>query len=589
VNAYGLRLRSVPFFSAVKEYCIDRPYNMTCARSDLLAGITVALTGVPLAMALALAAGLPPEMGLYGALIAGFVAALVGGSALTVTAPTTAFVVVIYPIMQKYGMSGVLTTGFLTGIILLAMGAARLGRLINFMPEAVTMGFSVGVAIVIVSLQLKDFLGIPIDNLPIVFTQRIEILIRHLVDCRWQEALIGIATLSVFLLARNNRLNVPHALLALLTGLMLSFLLRGLDVSVETVGERFSYINTNQNDFFGLLPGFIWPWKSSISSGATQWLSINSLGDISSAAFALAMLAAMEAMLTSLVLKDLTWKRSYPNGELLGMGLSNLLGAFLSAMPISAALSRSVANATAGGKTPVASMVNAFVVLLVLIFLAPLLAEFPVAMLAGLLVGVAWTLSALPKVVERLNKALWSDRLVFITGVLLTVFYDMVAAITAAVLLACVLFVKEIANATRSKNITHDKTYLPEGIATGWVAYRVCGPLFFAAADRVFADLEDETIPAKGVLICMDAVNMIDAGGLVAMERFITVLSKRQQRLLIADVQFQPLRMFAKAKLRPKKNVRFCASLVEALDEATHWDYLTNDLVLQKELPLSNS
>lgn len=546
-------------------------YNRQKLMKDLLAGVTVGIIAIPLAMALAIASGVPPQYGLYTAIIAGFVIALTGGSRFSISGPTAAFVVILYPIALKYGLSGLLLASVLAGVMLVAMALFRLGRLIEYIPESVTLGFTSGIAIVIVILQLKDFFGLPLDTLPEHFVDKIRVLVEALPDMAWASVLVAAVTLLVMIGWRRLNTPIPPHLPALLVGTLLGMLLLHLGADLATVSSRFSYVTSDGSLAAGVppyLPYFDWPWNRPGPDGVALSFSWQLTKDLVAAAFAIAMLGAIESLLCAVVLDNASGRRHSANSELLGQGLGNIITPFFGGITATAALARSSANFNAGAQSPIAAMVHALVVLLALLLLTPLLAYIPMAALAALLVMVAWGMSEAPKAVHLLKTAPRSDVLVFLVCLSLTVILDMVIAITAGILLATLLFMKDIAAMTKVTDLSKNRKQVEKPLPAGWKVLKISGPLFFAAADRIFAEIGLLSAQQRGLLLYMDGVPLLDAGGLAALEKLRAQCRKNKVELLIADLQFQPLKTLAKAGVQPEPGVlTFYPTLREALEQ----------------------
>jgi len=564
-------LFSLRLAHAFREACIDERYTTVRLGRDVMAGITVGIIAIPLAMALAIASGVPPQYGLYSAFIAGFVIALTGGSRFSVSGPTAAFVVILYPVAQTYGLGGLLLASLMSGVLLIIMALMRLGRFIEYIPEAVTLGFTGGIAVVIATLQVKDFFGLEIAQMPEHYWDKLAAVGQAIPELDAMATLVAVVTLSVMLLWPRLRTPIPPHLPAVVIGSLLALVLNSNGAAVETIGSRFSYLMQDGSLASGIppfLPDFAWPWNRPGASGETLGVSWSMVQELLPAAFAIAMLGAIESLLCAVVLDGMTGKRHSANSELLGQGIGNVIAPFFGGITATAAIARSAANYRAGAESPVSAMVHALVVLLALVSLAPLLAYLPMAAMAALLIMVAWNMSEAPKSLHLLKTAPRSDMLVFITCFSLTVLLDMVIAITTGILLAAVLFTREMARMTRVTDITGGKRVAGAGLPDGWQVFKINGPLFFAAADRVFGELAQLSASARGFILYMDGVTILDAGGLSALNKLIDTCRQDGTQVVIADLQFQPLRTLARAGVTPEEGVvRFYPTLDEALSE----------------------
>ncbi|MCG7198300.1 C4-dicarboxylic acid transporter DauA [Marinobacter pelagius] len=562
-------LFSLRIAHAFREACLSERYTARRFGRDVMAGITVGIIAIPLAMALAIASGVAPQYGLYTAFIAGFIIALTGGSRYSISGPTAAFVVILYPIAQGYGLGGLLLATLMSGVLLLIMATMRLGRFIEYIPESVTLGFTGGIAVVIATLQVKDFFGLPVTSMPEHYWEKLTVLADALPAVDGMSTLVAVSTLAVMLLWPRLRTPVPAHLPAVLVGSGLALWFNANGAGIETIGSRFSYLLPDGSQGAGIppfLPEFAWPWQQPGPDGQALGLSWDMLRELLPAAFAIAMLGAIESLLCAVVLDGMSGKRHSANSELMGQGLGNLVVPFFGGITATAAIARSAANYRAGAESPVAAMVHAGVVLLALVSLAEVLAYLPMPAMAALLVMVAWNMSEAPKAVHLLKTAPRSDVLVFLTCFGLTVALDMVIAITTGVLLAAVLFMREMAQMTRVTDITTTERIVREGLPEGWRVFKINGPLFFAAADRIFGELAELSRQARGVVLYMDGVTVLDAGGLSALTKLIGACRDSGSQVVIADLQFQPLRTLARADIKPEQGVsRFYPTLDAAL------------------------
>nr|WP_232849931.1 C4-dicarboxylic acid transporter DauA [Bowmanella yangjiangensis] len=561
---------------AFRETCLSGEYGKGQFRQDLFAGISVGIIAIPLAMALAIASGVAPQHGLYTAIIAGFVIALSGGSRLSISGPTAAFVVLLFPITSQYGIAGLLVATLGAGLILIMMALLRLGRFIEYIPESVVLGFTCGIALVIAILQIKDVFGLPIAQLSDQFLYKVPQLILALPDLDWPSLAVAATTLLIMLLWPRLRLPVPGHLPALLAASLLAWGLVQAGFEVDTIGSRFSYILADGSQGMGIpsvLPAFQWPWMYVEEGQPGLTLSWQLVKDLLPAAFAIAMLGAIESLLCAVVLDGMTGQRHSANSELLGQGIGNLVVPFFGGITATAALARSAANVRAGGVSPMSAMLHALTVLAALMLFSDILAFVPMSAMAALLLVVAWNMSEAHKALHLLRTAPRTDIWVFLTCFLLTVALDMVIAITAGILLAAMLFVKDIAEMTKITDITQSKRLIGKPLPQGWSVFKINGPLFFAAADRVFGELSTLCEDRQGFVLYMDGVTLLDAGGLAALNKLISQCQRKNTQIWIADLQFQPLRALAKAGVKPIPGViAFYASLADALQDLADAD-----------------
>ncbi|MGY6037408.1 C4-dicarboxylic acid transporter DauA [Aeromonas sp. AE23HZ002T15] len=561
-------LQGVKLAIALRQSCIDEPYSVARFGRDLIAGITVGIIAIPLAMALAIASGVPPQHGLYTAIIAGIVIAVTGGSRYSISGPTAAFVVILYPVAQQFGVGGLLMATLLSGFFLVAMGMARLGRLIEYIPPSVTLGFTGGIAIVIATLQIKDFFGLHVTEMPETYIGKVEALVQALPSWQWGDTLVGVATLAVLLLWPRLRLPVPGHLPAVLVGVGLGFGLHRMGVDVATIGSKFSYTLADGTQGMGIppiAPTLMMPWSLPGPDGTPVVWDLAAIERLLPAAFSMAMLGAIESLLCAVVLDGMTGRKHSSNGELVGQGLGNILAPFFGGITATAAIARSAANVRAGATSPISGIVHALVVLAAILVLAPWLSWLPLSAMAALLLLVAWNMSEAHKVVDLIRRAPRSDVLVLLVCLSLTVIFDMVIAITFGVILASLLFMREIAKMTKLHNLAEHRRYAGE-VQAETLVYKINGPLFFAAAERVFGELLAQVKEHKTLVLQMEAVSILDAGGLSAFQQFAKRMAKAGVRVRVAELQFQPLKTLARAKVRPiPGELEFYGSLEEAI------------------------
>ncbi len=527
-------------------------YDHKALLSDLVAGITVGVIAIPLAMALAIASGVAPQYGLYTAMIAGAIIALTGGSRFSISGPTAAFVIILHPLAATYGLAGLLLASLMAGAILVAMAYARLGRFIEYIPEAVTLGFTGGIAIVIVVLQVPDFLGLTVAEMPEHFVGKLAVIGTHLARFDGGSTLIAVFTLVLLLAWPALVTRIPPHLPALVLACIFAAVLDGLGIEVETIGSRFHYLLPDGAEAAGVppyLPYFDWPWNRAGVDGQPLTLSLDLVSDLLPTAIAIAMLGAIESLLCAVVLDGISGKRHSANSELMAQGLGNLVVPFFGGVTATAAIARSAVNFKAGATSPVAALVHAAVVLLGLLLLADALAYVPMPAMAALLMVVAWNMSEAPKSVKLVRKSPSGDVAVLLTCLSLTVFFDMVIAITVGILLASLLFMKEIASLTRVVDISGSREFVHRPLPENCKVFKIRGALFFAAADRIFGELSHEIRALDGCILHMQYSSYLDAGGLSAIEKLMAHCEKHGVPIRFSTWQFQPLKTLARARV----------------------------------------
>ncbi|MFT6330192.1 MAG: SulP family sulfate permease [Bermanella sp.] len=552
--SHRVHLFSLRIAHALRDTLNEAPYGLTTFTKDLMAGITVGVIAIPLAMALAIAIGVAPQYGLYTAIIGGFFIPLTGGSRYSVSGPTAAFVVILYPVVQQYGIAGLLIASILAGIILVMMALLRMGRYIEYIPEPVTLGFTGGIAVVIATLQVKDFFGLTITAMPENFTGKIMVLTEALPDFSLWPLIVGLVTLTVMMLWPRLKTSIPAHLPAVVVGSLIAFTFNRQGLDVATIGSTFTFTlsdGTLGSGIPSVLPNFQWPWLRTQANEAVLVLSWQLAQDLLSAAFAIAMLGAIESLLCAVVLDGMSGKKHSANSELLGQGIGNIITPFFGGITATAAIARSAVNFKTGAKTPIAAMVHAIVVFISLVSLSSVLAYLPMASMAALLIMVAWNMSEAPKALHLLAKAPRSEIFVFMVCFSLTVLFDMVIAITTGIVLASLLFMKQIAEMTKIQDITEHNKLVNLEVPDGWKVFKINGPLFFAAADRVFGELSQLCNKEQGVVLYLDGVSILDSGGVAALNKFIDKCGKSDTYIYLADFQFQPLKTLAKSGFRP--------------------------------------
>lgn len=562
-------LFSLRLAHALREACLKGSYNARSLSQDLISGLTVAIIAIPLSMALAIASGVAPQYGLYTAAFAGFIIALTGGSRYSVSGPTAAFVVLLFPIATQYGLAGLLVATMLSGIMLIAMAYARLGRLLEYIPNSVTLGFTGGIAIVIATMQLKDLLGLSITEMPELFFSKVQAIVMHLPTLSFASTLVAGMTLTVLLLWPKFKLPLPAHLPAVLIAGVLAFFLNQLGFTVETIGSRFSYHLITGETGHGIppvLPHLMAPWLREGPNGLPLTLDLNLIIELLPSAFAIAMLGAIESLLCAVVLDGMSGTKHSANSELLGQGIGNIVAPLFGGIPATAAIARSAANLKSGAVSPLSAAIHAIAVLAAIAFLAPLLSYLPMPAMAALLLMVAWNMSEAPKALNVIKYAPKSDVIVLLVCLSLTVVFDMVIAITAGVLLSAVLFMRDVARMTRVVDVSEQYQVELDACMGDWSVYRINGPLFFAAADRIFGELSLQITQGRGIILQLEGVTVLDAGGYSALNKLTRKAIKRGAKLYITDLQFQPLKTLKRAQFEPTLgSVQLFPTLTDAL------------------------
>jgi sulfate permease, SulP family len=557
--------RPFPIAVALRR-ALSQGYGFEKLRSDLMAGLVVGVVALPLSMALSIGVGAPPQHGLYTAIVAGFVVAATGGSKHQVTGPTAAFIVILAPIMTKHGLGGLLTAGLLAGLILIAMGIGRLGKLIEFIPHPVTTGFTAGIAVVIATLQIKDVFGLPVASMPESYTEKIEALWGARSGASLIELMIAMTTLALLIglpkLLPQLVKYVPAPLIAIVTVSIGVTVLRSVEPSlvIATIGSRFQ-MEIGGEIILGIPqipPMPMLPWGD-------EGFSLGRIRELMPSAIAIAMLGAIESLLSAVIADGMTGKKHDPDAELVGLGIGNVLAPFFGGIAATGALARTATNVRSGAQSPIAAITHAMVVLLAVLLLAPLVSYIPMASLAGLLLLVAWNMSEVRHFANIVRVAPKSDVFVLVSCFLLTVIFDMVVAVTAGVVLASLLFMRRMADLTSARvlgaNAGESNFDMPAGVSL----YEIAGPLFFGAAEKAMGAIQEVGGSERVIVLNLEHVPALDVTGLVAFESVLKKLKAGKKRVILAGVQPQPMSVLERAELTKHFDH---LSITENLDEA---------------------
>lgn len=522
--------RAFPPLASALRQTLAEGYRAADLRQDLLAGLAVGIIAVPLSLALAIASGVPPQHGLYTAFIGGTLIALAGGSRFNVSGPTAAFVVILFPIAQQHGLGGMLVAGVMAGLLQVALGWGRMGRLIEYIPHPVTTGFTSGIAVVIASLQLRDFLGLRDITGSAHFTERLREIAGALPLTNAPELLLGAATLAVMILWRRSRLPMPPYLAGAVFAGLSAWLLKTQwpELGITTIADRFHYPldGVEHAGIPALLPAFAWPWHLPGPGGAPLHLSLNLLRELMGPAFAIAMLGSIESLLCAVIADGMTGRKHDPDAELVAQGLGNVIVPLFGGIPATGALARTAASIRAGARSPFASVAHGLFVLAVMVTLAPLLSWLPMCGLAALLLKVAWNMSERRNFLRIVRVAPRGDVLLLLVCFGLTVMFDMVVAITTGVVLGSLMFMHRMAKVSTVNLIGEGHPQAPAGLPKDVRFYEIAGPLFFGAAERAVSGLRNHDRGVRALILDLSAVPTIDASGLVALEDLIDDLNE---------------------------------------------------------------
>jgi sulfate permease, SulP family len=535
--------------------CLREGYPLQILRKDIPAGLTVAILSFPLAMALAIASGVAPERGLYTAVIAGFLISLLGGSRHQIGGPTGAFVVIVYSIVQQHGYDGLAIATIMAGIMLIVMGFAQFGSMIKYMPYPLITGFTAGIAVVIFSLQVPDFVGLPLPSLPADFIDKWKLYFATLHLIHWPTFSIGMITLGIILLLRKYYPRWPGFLIAISISTVLVYL---LNLNVATIGTRFGNIPNH-------LPTFSIP-------SIPAWDKVVTLMPV---AFTIALLAGLESLLCAVVADGMTGRKHKSNIELVAQGIANIASILGSGIPATGAIARTATNIKAGGQTPFAGVFQAAFVALFLVILTPLARWIPMGSLAALLMIIAWNMSESRHFLYLMH-APKSDKAVLLATFLLTIFADLVVAIQVGVVLAALLFMKRMSDVTELKYgmplIQEDaddvenmvETTTPLTIPEGIEVFQINGPFFFGATTLLNDVLNQIQVQSHTFILRMHNVPFIDATGAHALEEFLLRCRKMEISVILVGAQKQPLQVLKQMHLVEK--LKIAKSLRSALD-----------------------
>ncbi|MBS9402812.1 C4-dicarboxylic acid transporter DauA [Halomonas sp. TRM85114] len=568
-QAYRFPLPGHALISAWRE-----GYGLAEFRRDLMAGLTIGIVAVPLSMALAIATGVPPQHGLYTAIVAGAIIALTGGSRFNVSGPTAAFVVILFPIVASHGIGGLLLATLMAGLILVTLGLARLGSLIQFVPYPVVLGFTAGIAVVIALLQLPDFLGLAEIELDDSTPHNMATIALALPTLAPAELGVGLATLAALILWPRIKLPVPAPLAGLVVGTLVSLAIHPLGVEVDTIASRFhwEFQGRSGDGIPPFAPSLVMPWHLPGPDGVPLTVNFALIRELMGPALAIAMLAAIESLLCAVVADGLTRTRHDPNAELLGQGLGNIVAPFFGGITATAALARTATNIRSGAATPIAAVVHALVVLLAVVALAGILGLVPMAALAALLFVIAWNMSEARHFIHTLKSAPLSDVAILVICFLLTVIFDMVLAVAVGVGLAAALFIRRMAELTHTRRLDTRNGDLAHQLPREVALYDVNGPLFFGAAEKAIASLRVIDPDIKVVLLDMHDVPSLDATAIVALQTLVEELRAQHVGLIFIGMPARMVMKLRRAGLyRESGRIAVVRHLDHASRLATQW------------------
>jgi len=531
-----------------------RDYNLNKFMHDLIAGVTVGLVALPLAMAFSIASGLSPQAGIYCAIVTGFLISVLGGSKTQIAGPTGAFVVVVAGIVAAHGVDGLFMCTVMAGVLLVAMGATGMGSAIKFIPRPIVIGFTNGIAILIASTQVKDFFGLQLDKVPGVFWLRLEAFATHFKTLNYDTTLLAGATVAILIVCRAVSNKIPGPIVALVVGTAAVFAFR---LPVDTIGSRFGGIPEG-------LPRLQVPvFRTDLIHGL--------LGP----ALTVAMLGAIESLMSAVVSDRMSNDHHNPNVELMAQGVANIASPMFGGLPATGAIARTATNIRAGAQSPVAGVIHSLTLLCVLLFAARVVSYVPMAVLAGILMIVSYNMGEWREI-PQLFKLTKTDISVWFVTFALTVFADLTVAVEAGMILAALLFISRVASTTTVSQVTDD--YIEDGrvhilqdkdIPYYATIFRIHGPFLFGATDKISVVTENMHKLPPVVILRLRNMTALDATGLFAIEETARALQATGRTLILCGAREQPAKLLQEAgveELIGKDNI--CENVQAAVQRA---------------------
>ncbi len=532
-----------------KLFSVLKSYSKAQFVKDLIAGVIVAIIALPLSIALALASGVNPEQGLYTAIVAGFLVSLLGGSRVQIAGPTAAFATIVAGIVATDGMDGLVLSTVMAGILLIIMGICRFGKLLKYIPGTITAGFTFGIAVTIVIGQIKDFLGLTFQNAPIETTDKILEIIRCFGTVNVSALLIGLLSLAVLILWQKKLEKIPASLIAVI---LCAAVVKLTGIHVNTIGDLYTISNAP--------PKFTMPH---ITFAGIRAMLPN--------AFTIAILAAVESLLSCVVSDGMIGSKHRSNMELIAQGIANIGSALFGGIPATGAIARTAANVKNGGRTPIAGIVHSIIVLGILVILMPYASLIPMPTIAAILFIVAYNMCGWKNIRTMLKTAPKSDIAVLLTTILLTVIFDLVVAIGAGLVLTALLFIKRMADVTEAHEWvdaddeeTDPDHILRKKIPARTKVYEINGPMFFAASEKYKYMLDHHDLDV--LVIRMRNVPAIDSAGVETLSEIVRACRKHKIQVVFSHVNEQPMHALEKAGLTADVGAdNFCPHIDSAL------------------------
>lgn len=542
-------------WTTIKSYTKERFIK------DLMAGVIVGIVALPLAIAFGIASGVSPEKGLITAIIGGFIVSFLGGSTVQIGGPTGAFIVVVYGIIQNYGTEGLAVATLMAGVFLLLMGLFKLGSVIRFIPYPIVVGFTSGIAVTIFSTQIKDLFGLQIEKVPADFISKWGVYFEHLNTVSVWSLVVGLLSIVIIVFSTRITKKIPGSLIAILLMTVVVYVFRKVtgDTSIETIGDRFTL-------------------SASLPQPEKIAINMSTINQLFSSAFTIAVLGAIESLLSATVADGVTGKRHNSNTELIAQGVANLVVPIFGGVPVTGAIARTMTNINNGGRTPVAGIIHAFVLLLILLFLGPLTKHIPMACLAGVLIIVAYNMSEWRTFLSLLKNPK-SDVAVLLTTFLLTVFFDLTIAIELGLLLAMFLFMRRVIETTHvsvctdAVDLSHESDVhikeevlvIPQGIEV----YEIDGPFFFGVANKFDECMKQMGDKPKVRILRMRKVPFMDSTGLHNLESFFRLSKKEGIRIVLSGVNAKVHSVLDKSGMADKiGQENICSHIDQAMKRA---------------------
>jgi len=531
-----------------------RDYSVKKFSADVIAGITVGLVALPLAMAFAIAAGATPQAGLYTAVVAGFAISALGGSRCQIGGPTGAFVVIIFGILEKYGENGLLVCTLMSGVILILLGVTGLGMAVKFIPRPVIVGFTNGIAILIASTQIKDFFGLTTAPVPGDFIGRVKVLCEGARSVSVESTLLAAGALAAILLLRRYVPRIPGYIVALVVA---TLLVLSLHLHVQTIGTKFGGIPSGFPRF--RMPVFDYHIARTLLSPAIT----------------IAMLGAIESLMSAVVADRMSGDRSNPGVELVGQGIANILSPLFGGLPATGAIARTATNVRAGAKSPISGMIHSLTLLAVLLFAAPLAKFIPLAVLAAILMVVCYRMGEWQEVREILKLSALEIG-VWLATLLLTVFADLTVAVEAGMLLAALVFIRKVTETTSVTRVTEDdladgRLHVLQGrtIPDYVAVFRIHGPFLFGSSEKL--DWIEQQLADLPPVVVLRLRNMsaIDSTGIQALERLADDVRASGRTLLFCGAREQPAQLMQQANFEQRVGPEnLCLHITAAIERA---------------------